>query len=312
MIGVFDSGHGGLTVLRALVDALPQQRFLYLGDHGFAPYGMRSNEEIYQLTRRRVGELISRGCRLVIIACNTACAVALRRLQQEWLPKHAPDCRVLGVFVPMIEALTGQEWHVQGVSAYSPKRPPQTIAVFATRRTVESGAFPAEVKLRARHLKVIQQSCPRLAEAVEEGLDDDLMRRAVARYCDQLLAKAGSAKIDIVVLGCTHYPILEAHFRAALPPDTRLMSQPDIVAKALVQYLGRHPEFRDTGTEHSTVEFLTSGDPQKVREVSSRFFGADLDFRHLSGWAEPKPEPVPVVPPKADETTEGEETSHDA
>ncbi|HAJ21772.1 MAG TPA: glutamate racemase, partial [Rhodospirillaceae bacterium] len=106
MIGVFDSGHGGLTVLRALAASLPEERFVYLGDHAYAPYGMRSDTEIYQLTRRRVKDLIDRGCRLVIIACNTASAIALRRLQQEWLPGYAPTCRILGVFVPMVEALT--------------------------------------------------------------------------------------------------------------------------------------------------------------------------------------------------------------
>lgn len=283
MIGVFDSGHGGLTVLQALTRVLPDERFIYLGDHAYAPYGMRSNEEIYQLTRRRLAELIARGCRLIIVACNTASAVALRRVQQEWLPQHAPDCRVLGVFVPMIEALTEQNWYVRGPSPHTPARPAQTIGVFATRRTVESNGFADEVKARLRKVSVIQQSCPRLAEAIEEGLDDDMIRRGVARYCEQMLAKAGQTRIDLVVLGCTHYPIVEDYFRQALPPEIRIMNQPDIVATSLAGYLTRHPEFRRTADIAAGVDFLTSGDPKLVSSLARRFFDTDVTFRHLSG-----------------------------
>ncbi len=300
MIGVFDSGHGGLTVLRALIAALPEERFVYLGDHAYAPYGMRSNEEIYQLTRRRVEGLIKRGCRLIVLACNTASAVALRRLQQDWLPRHAPDCRVLGVFVPMVEALTDQDWYVQGPSPYAPQRPAQTIGVFATKRTVESKAFPEEVTHRAPKVSVIQQPCPRLAEAIEEGLADDLLARGVGRYCEQLLAKAGRSKIDLVVLGCTHYPLVEGFFRKALPPGTKIMDQPTIVAQSLIGYLDRHPEFRRPAGEAPGVDFLTSGDPIRVREIARRFFGEETPFQHLSGIApdadlppEPSPEPLP-------------------
>lgn len=305
MIGVFDSGHGGLTVLRALIAALPEERFVYLGDHAYAPYGMRSNEEIYQLTRRRVEGLIKRGCRLIVLACNTASAVALRRLQQDWLPRHAPDCRVLGVFVPMVEALTDQDWYVQGPSPYAPQRPARTIGVFATKRTVESKAFPEEVTHRAPMVSVIQQPCPRLAEAIEEGLADDLLARGVGRYCEQLLAKAGRMKIDLVVLGCTHYPLVEGHFRKALPPGTKIMDQPAIVAQSLIGYLDRHSEFRKPEGEASGVDFLTSGDPIRVREIARRFFGEETPFQHLSGispGADLPPEPLIEALPDPDES----------
>ncbi|MDF1747886.1 MAG: glutamate racemase [Alphaproteobacteria bacterium] len=289
MIGVFDSGHGGLTVLKALTTALPDERFLYLGDHAYAPYGMRSDVEIYQLTRRRIKDLIDRGCRLIIIACNTASALALRRLQQEWLPGYAPTCRVLGVFVPMVEALTDQDWYVQGPSPYGPKQQARTIGIFATRRTVESKAYPEEVKRRLRSVSVIQQACPRLVEAIEEGLSDDLISRGVARYCEQLMAKAGRTKIDLVVLGCTHFPLIEEYFRTALSPEIKIMNQPSVVTGSLISYLDRHPEFRRAPTEQAGVEFLTSGDPTRVRDIAQRFFGAATPFKHLSGIAADEP-----------------------
>lgn len=292
MIGVFDSGSGGLTVLRALTAALPSERFLYLGDHAYAPYGMRSHEEVFQLTRRRVAEMAARGCRLIVLACNTASALALRRLQQDWIPREAPHIRVLGVFVPVVEALTAQDWYVRGPSPYAPLQPARAVGLFATRRTVESRAFPNEVKARAPGVTVIQQPCPRLAEAIEESRDEDLLRRGVARYCEQLLAKAGRTRLDLVVLGCTHYPLVEAHFRAALPRETRLMDQPALVADSLVRYLARHPEYR---TEPATggVDFLTSGDPDTVSATAARFFGGDTPFVHLSGVAAPPREEVP-------------------
>jgi len=141
---------------------------------------------------------------------------------------------------------------------------------------------------------------PRLAEAIEEGLADDLLARGVGRYCEQLLAKAGRSKIDLVVLGCTHYPLVEGFFRKALPPGTKIMDQPTIVAQSLIGYLDRHPEFRRPAGEAPGVDFLTSGDPIRVREIARRFFGEETPFQHLSGIApdadlppEPLPEPLP-------------------
>ncbi|MEE9208969.1 MAG: glutamate racemase, partial [Kiloniellales bacterium] len=148
MIGVFDSGHGGLTVLGALVARLPERGFIYLGDHGHAPYGERSPAEIAELTVANVERLFAEGCRLVLLACNTAAAIALRRLQQEWLPGAYPGRRVLGVFVPMVEAVTAVPWKLQEPPAGA-RREPALVGVFATRRTVESGAYAREIGLRA-------------------------------------------------------------------------------------------------------------------------------------------------------------------
>ncbi|MDW3207731.1 MAG: aspartate/glutamate racemase family protein [Alphaproteobacteria bacterium] len=292
MIGVFDSGHGGLTVLRALTATLPDERFLYLGDHAYAPYGMRSNEEIYQLTRRRIADLFDRGCNLVVLACNTASAVALRRLQTEWLPSVAPEKRILGVFVPVVEALTAQDWYVRGPSPYAPPRAARTVGVFATRRTVESRSFPNEIKARAPSMSVIQQPCPRLAEAIEEGLNEDALKRGVERYAGQLLAKAGRTQIDLVVLGCTHFPLVGDYFRGALPKEIRVMDQPDVVAQSLVSYLSRHPEFRRDPSEAPGLTLLTSGDPETVSTIAARFYGAEVSFHHLSGATAAKPAAV--------------------
>lgn len=298
MIGVFDSGHGGLTVLRALTATLPDERFLYMGDHAYAPYGMRSNEEIYQLTRRRIADLFARGCDLVVLACNTASAVALRRLQKEWLPATAPDKRILGVFVPVVEALTAQDWYVRGPSPYAPPRAARTVGIFATRRTVESRSFPDEIKARAPSISVIQQPCPRLAEAIEEGLSEEALKRGVERYAGQLLAKAGRTQVDLVVLGCTHFPLVGDYFRAALPKDIRVMDQPDVVAQSLAAYLARHPEFKRRPDESPGLSFVTSGDPESVSAIAGRFYGAAAPFHHISG----------IAPTVADATPEDQES----
>lgn len=319
MIGVFDSGQGGLTVLRALTQALPERRYIYLGDHAYAPYGMRSNEEIYQLTKRRVADLFERGCTLVIIACNTASAVALRRLQQEWLPHYAADRRILGVFVPLIEALTEQDWYVTGTSPYGPKRQAKNVAVFATKRTVESMAFPQEVARLAPEIQVLQQPCPRLAESIDEGLSEDLLRRGVARYVDQLLAKAGSKHIDIALLACTHFPIVEGYFREALPRHIRLMRQPDIVAAALIGYLKKHHTLVPTQPAGQPVDvvFLTSGDPESATALTERFFGMHADFWHIRAPSTPvslmeqTAKVTPDRPPISDPVTGGEDMSNE-
>lgn len=304
MIGVFDSGHGGLTVLRALTARFPDQEFTYFGDHAYAPYGMRSTEEIYQLTRRRVAFLIDRGCRLVVLACNTASAVALRRLQQEWLPVHAPDARILGVFIPVIEALSGQEWSVAGPSRLSPRRIAKTVGVFATRKTVESGAFRTELQERVRGIKVIQQGCPRLAESIEKALDPDLLKGGVRRYCEQMLAKAGRTPIELVVLGCTHYPLVRDYFEAALPPKTPIMDQPSIIADSLARYLDRHPEFRTPVPVPAQVTYLTSGDPAIVTSTAAGLFGEAISFRYFRDDTEPAAEQEPGPTGQSEEMEE--------
>ena len=281
MIGVFDSGHGGLTVLHALTRRLPAQDFVYLGDHRNAPYGPRPEEEIYLLTLAAVERLFADGCRLVLVACNTASAVALRRLQQDWLPAAAPEHRVLGVFVPMVEVLAGVSWRDGTAMPHSRNSglvaPDAMVAVFGTQRTIHSGAFPFEVGLRAPRMRVVSQACPHLAAAIEADEPEEVLRQLVEGYVAEMLQQTEGRAPAAAVLGCTHYPLVAPLFRAALPPSMLLLDQPAVVADSLADYLARHPRFAATGgTGHR--RFLTTGDPARVSAYASRFFGSELRF----------------------------------
>ncbi len=280
MIGVFDSGHGGLTVLRALVARLPERVFLYLGDHGHAPYGEREDAEIYDLTRANVTRLFDRGCRLVLLACNTAAAVALRRLQQDWLPGAYPDRRVLGVFVPMVEAVTEVPWHLEAPPSET-RREPAVVGVFATRRTVASGAYPREIAKRAPRIRVVQQACPGLVGLIEAGAAPADLAAAIAGPVGDFAARLEGAVLDSVILGCTHYPLVAEAFAKALPAGVRLHSQPELVAESLAGYLARHPEFDALPGPRAATRFLTTGDPAAVAALAKRFFGAALRFQTI-------------------------------
>jgi glutamate racemase len=257
MIGVFDSGSGGLTILTALQKQLPSQDFLYLGDHANAPYGHRSNQQIVDLTRAGVDSLMAQGCKLVVLACNTAAAVALRSLQKNWLPSTYPNRRILGVLVPMVEALTGVPWSQEHPSAEP--RPAKKIALFATRKTVESGAYSDEVQKRAPHLKLIGKACPGLVDAIEGGAGPLPLAGMITGYVNEISCP------DAVVLGCTHFPLVVEHFKAALPENTPIFSQPEIVAQSLVNYLQRHTELSSTGS--GKIELLTTGDPSELSHL---------------------------------------------
>ncbi|MGF1631746.1 MAG: glutamate racemase [Kiloniellaceae bacterium] len=277
MIGVFDSGHGGLTVLHALTQRLPMEAFTYLGDHGNAPYGPRPEEEIYALTLAAVERLFAEGCRLVLLACNTASAIALRRLQQDWLPAAAPERRVLGVFVPMVEALAAVSWRD---GAPAPKRVPEDgmIAVFATQRTIHSGAYPFEIGLRAPRMRVVSQACPHLVAAIEADEPEAVLRELVESYVAEMLQQTEGRLPDAAVLGCTHYPLVAHLFAAALPPRVLLLDQPTLVADSLADYLTRHQRFAAGPGEAGARHFLTTGDPLRVSAFASRFFGAEVRF----------------------------------
>ena len=281
MIGVFDSGHGGLTVLRALVDAAPGRPFVYLGDHAAAPYGPRSNEEIHALTLRGVERLFAQGCRLVVLACNTASAVALRPLQQTWLPHAYPGRNVLGVLVPMVEAITRVPWMIEAPLADRLPEP-RTVGVFATPATVASGSFAREIGKRAPDVTVVQQACPDLVPLIEEGAPDAAIRPAVAGYVDALLAQLRGERLDSVVLGCTHYPLVAHLFAEALPRSVEVLCQPTLVARSLEHYLERHPEYAPP-VAPAPVEprFFTTGDAVRVSELAGRFFGRPTPFEAL-------------------------------
>jgi glutamate racemase len=265
-VGIFDSGLGGLTVLKAAAERLPDASFVYYGDNAHTPYGTRDADDIYDLTVAGTERLFEAGCDLVILACNTASAAALRRMQESWVPK---DKRVLGVFVPLIEALTERQW--------GDNSPPREVAVkhvalFATPATVSSRAFQRELAFRAIGVDVEAQACGGVVDAIEEG--DMILAEALVRsHVDALKRKM--PKPDAAVLGCTHFPIMEAVFQDALGEDVRVYSQADLVAESLSDYLHRRPEMVGPG---KVSMFLTTGDPQRVSDQAVRFLRRRTDF----------------------------------
>ena len=285
MIGVFDSGDGGLTVLKALIGRMPDQEFLYLGDQANAPYGGREPEEIYELTLASVDFLFSQGCRLVLLACNTASAVALRRLQQNWLERRDaelgdPGRRVLGVLVPMVEAIAGVPWNTESHTAQEQSPVAGgSVAIFATRRTVETGAFALEIGLRAPQVEVIQQACPDLVARIEAAAPRAELEAMVAGYVEALMTRMAGRVPDKAVLGCTHYPLVADAFKAALPRSVEVLDQPALVSQSLADYLLRHPEFnRKPSSDLPEPRFLTTGPADHAAAKASLFFGRNVRF----------------------------------
>jgi glutamate racemase len=278
MIGVFDSGFGGLTIHEALIRRLPELSFVYLGDHRNAPYGDRSPDEILDFTRRNVDMLLSRGCRLVIIACNTASAVALHNLQCYWLPKAWPGRNILGIIVPTIEAATQVPWAIN-YPVYPQMYANHSVAVFATQRTVDSRTYPVEINKRCPNVDVVQQACPALAGAIEAGADPGHLRELVQGYVARLLSGMGGREPETAILGCTHYPLVKALFREALPMGVRLLCQPSAVANSLEHYLRRHPEYLEKMPRTPGRRYLTTGDPGAVTARSLGFLGQSITFR---------------------------------
>ena len=278
MIGVFDSGFGGLTVHRALIEALPQHDFVYFGDNRHAPYGLRPPIEVLNLTCAALERLFGEGCTLVVVACNTASVVALRWIQQQWLPVRRREDgvarNVIGIAVPTIEAATGFGWEEGGIVVEEP-RPSSVIAVFATRRTVESGVYPLEIRKRCPEIAVVQQACPDLAGSIERGAPRSEHRQLVERYVREMMTDAGKAP-ETVILACTHYPLVADLFAAALPPHIRMIHQPEAVARALKGYIARHPEYEASNAGRQ--RFLSTGISAEAMPLVERFWGGKLPF----------------------------------
>jgi glutamate racemase len=269
MIGVFDSGFGGLTVHRALIEALPGRDFVYLGDNRNAPYGTRPPIEVLNLTCMALDRLFEEGCTLVVIACNTASTVALRWIQQQWLPVRQRGDGIarnaIGIVVPTIEAATA----IAGNS----------IAVFATPRTVESDCYPIEIRKRRPEIRVVQQACPELAGAIERGMARRDLQALVEQYAGELLRKAGGAP-ECVILGCTHYPLVADLFALALPAGVRVIHQPDATARALTAYVDRHPEYDCPGSGRR--RFLSTGYCTEALPLIEKFWGGEVPFAQAS------------------------------
>lgn len=267
MIGLFDTGHGGLTIYQALAKKLPQRDFVYFGDHANAPYGTKPAAEILKLTRSAIEMLFDRGCPLVVLACNTATAIALRTLQQQWLPTSThKDKRVLGIIVPTVEVATSTHRDAN-----------ETLAVFGTQRTIESGVFDVEIHKRNPKARVIPQICSTLAGAIEAGVSEDELDHLVRDACAALMQKTNGNAPNRAILGCTHFPIVEYLFKKHLPPSTLIFSQGDAVADKLSDYLKRHPEF-DMCSNAVHHRFLTSGNAASVSRDVLRLLGLSLPF----------------------------------
>lgn len=265
-VGIFDSGLGGLTVLEAAQARLPEVPFVYLADSAHAPYGVRTADDIYDLTCTAVTRLFEAGCDLVILACNTASAAALRRMQESWVPKNK---RVLGVFVPLIEAMTERQW-----GDNSPPREVDVkhVALFATPATVASRAFQRELAFRAIGVDVEAQACGGVVDAIEDG--DMILAEALVRSHVEAL-KRKMPDPDAAILGCTHYPLLQNAYQNALGENVRVFSQATLVADSLADYLTRHPGMAGAGES----DFLTTGDPRRVSDRATQFLRRQITFQ---------------------------------
>lgn len=261
-IGVFDSGYGGLTVLKEFIGKLPQYDYLYLGDNARAPYGTRNFETVYQYTLQCVKELFNNGCRLVILACNTASAKALRTIQQKDLPLLDPSLRVLGVIRPTTE-LAGNYTHTR------------KVGIFATKGTVLSNSYVVEIEKFFPDVEVIQEACPTWVPLVENNeYQSDGADYFIRKHVDHLLAV--EPDIDTIILGCTHYPLLYDKIRAFTPPHIRIISQGSIVADSLADYLQRHPEVEQWCSKGGTRNYLTTDDPESFNEQAGIFLGQQV------------------------------------
>ena len=282
MIGVFDSGLGGLTVLRALVDRFPGIAFTYLGDHANVPYGNRASDEIVSFTQAGVDALYSRGCQLVLLGCNTATAVAARRLQQTWLPttRWRGTHNILGIVAPTVEAATQTPWAVTAPQ-YPQKYNTDLIAVFGTNRTVASGVYPEEIRKRCPKVEVVQQVCADLAGAIEAEAAETRLDQLVKAGVDDLMSQTNGSPPHRAILGCTHFPLVEHLFRRHLPPFTRMLSQPMVVADSFEDYLARRPNYIEACPHPGGVTMLTTGNPADVSSRARIFWPEAPPFARL-------------------------------
>lgn len=278
-IGVFDSGVGGLTVHHRLVERFPEADFVYLADQANAPYGGRPGEEIVELTKAGCVRLFDEGCDVVVLACNTAASVALRRLQQTWLPGYRKalgrPVNVLGIVVPTIEAATGLPWEHEADRRGDKVEKLDILGVFCTPATAKSRVYEIEIDKRRQDVAVFSEPCPELARMIEANASREELAAVIQGHVKALTTRVGRAP-DRAILGCTHYEIVADLFQAALPPGTPLIRQPDATADALERYFARHPEFRP-GTS-GVRRFLTTGRPGAQNSLVETFWGAPLSF----------------------------------
>ena len=259
-IGVFDSGFGGIQILRHIIKELPEYNYVYLGDTARVPYGGRSQEVIYEFTVQAVDFLFKKGCHLVIFACNTVSSKALRRIQNEYLPKNYPDKKVLGVIIPVSE-----------VTAKKTKN--KRIGVIATQGTVSSGAFDRELLKIDPEIKLFQQACPLLVPIIEAGEEKSkISELMLQKYLKPIIRN----KADTLILGCTHYRFLESKIRKIIGKDIQLINEGNIIARKLREYLEKHQEVENMLQKKSRSKFFSTDLTEKFEIMGSKFFGKKI------------------------------------
>ena len=288
MIGIFDSGFGGLTILKEFLyegenynegevckprlhcNSLQQYDYLYLGDNARAPYGNKSQDVIYNYACEAVDFLFKQGCELIIIACNTVSAKALRKIQQEWLPKYEPDKRVLGVVIPVVEQAVENEGDIPECRLHFQHG---CIGVIGTRATVESGVYEQELKKLKSGTEVYQQACPLLVPLIEEGwIKKQETKMILKKYLRPLKQK----KIDTLILGCTHYSFLIKDIQRIMGKNCRVLDSSKIVAEKLKDYLSRHPKIENKISKNKQRLFYTTDDPTRFKRFGEKFLSGEI------------------------------------
>ena len=265
MIGVFDSGLGGLTIFKELLKELPDYNYFYLGDNARVPYGPRSPEIIFQFTQEAVDYLFKTGCELIILTCNTASSVALKRIQQEYLPKNYPERRVLGVIRPAVEGVTEKTFN-------------NRIGIIGTEATINSGAFEREIKKLKPEAKVFTSSCPLLVPIIEAG---ELNWQGLDLILDKYLSPLRKKDIDALILGCTHYSLIKEKIQKHIGKGVRLISEEEIVPIKLKDYLWRHPEMEKRLKREGKVKFLVTAYSQRFQDLAKMFLGKEVNFEKV-------------------------------
>ena len=266
-IGIFDSGYGGLTILKQIRGQLPEYDYLYLGDNARSPYGTRSFEVVYEFTRQSVQWLFRQGCQLVILACNTASAKALRTVQQKDLPIIDPQRRVLGVIRPTVENIN----KITGTCH---------IGILGTQGTVISRSYPLEIEKLFPGMTVVSEACPMWVPLVENNEHDKPgAGYFVKQHIENILRK--DTLIDTLILACTHYPLLEKKIRDYLPEGIRLVSQGKLVAESLKDYLCRHPEIESLCSKNGTCRFYTTESEEKFSSMASLFLKGKIEAERV-------------------------------
>ena len=266
-IGIFDSGYGGLTIFREIQALMPQYDYIYLGDNARAPYGVRSFEVVYEFTRQAVLSLFNEGCHLVILACNTASAKALRSIQQIDLPEWDASRRVLGIIRPTIETID---------SLTESKH----VGLLGTEGTIRSGSYEIEIGKLFPHIKITAQSCPMWVPLIENNeFDKPGADYYVEKCIDSLLER--DPAIDTLVLGCTHYPLLLPKIRQFTPAHVRIVEQGGLVADSLKEYLARHSEIEEKCTKNGSMLFYTTEAEEKFREMAARFWNTPANVKRV-------------------------------